>query len=384
MSAADAPLRRLGTLPVADFVARYWQRRPICVRQALPRFTSPVQAAELRALAADPGVESRLVRSGGGRWRLRHGPFGPRSLPAAHRPDWTLLVQGVDLHVPAVAALAARFAFLPAARFDDVMVSLAGAGGGVGPHVDQYDVFLLQAHGRRRWRIARQFDPRLVEGLPLRVLARFRAEQEWILKPGDALYLPPGVAHEGVALDECVTISIGFRLPAWQEVIDAWHDRQGRALPRAGHMPDATHRPTREPARLPPAMIDAALRELQRTVPNRREAGRTLLEHLTEPKPTVVFDPPRPALAAGAFARALAHRALVLDARTRLLYADAQCAINGELAPADGALARPLRHLANRRRLEPGAVAPDRPGAAPLLALLHDWYRCGWLHLAAL
>lgn len=385
MSGATGTLRRLGTLPVGQFVARYWQRQPLCIRQALGGFTNPVQPAELRALAGADDVESRLVRSDGGRWRMRHGPFAARALPAAGRPDWTLLVQGVDLHLPAVAALAARFRFLPAARFDDVMVSLAGAGGGVGPHVDQYDVILLQAHGRRRWRIAQHFDPRLVEGLPLRVLAGFRAEREWILEPGDALYLPPGVAHDGVALDECVTISIGFRLPAWQELLEAWQDRQARHAPRAGHMADRTRRPTAVPARLPAAMIDAAARELRRATPSRREAGRTLLEHLTEPKPDVVYAAPARPLAPAAFARALARRALVLDRRSRLLYADGEFAINGELASTTAAMAPVLRRLANRGRLDAGtvpAVAGER-GAA-LASLLHGWYRCGWLQLAAL
>ncbi len=388
-AAPAGPLRRLGTLPVAQFVAQVWQRRALCIRQALPGFISPVTPESLIALAADPDVESRLVTHRCGRWRLRHGPFEAHDLPARRRAAWTLLVQGVDLHDAAVAALARRFGFLPAARFDDVMISLAGDGGGVGPHVDQYDVFLLQAQGRRRWRIARQFDPTLVEGLPLRVLARFRHEEEWILEPGDALYLPPGVAHEGVALGECVTISIGFRLPAMQEIVDAWHDRQARAAPRGGRLPDATRRPTQAPARLPGDMIDAALRELRRSVPTRREARRTLLEHLTEPKATVVFDPPSPAAGAARFLAQAARAGLRGDLRTRMLYEGADFAINGELAPVTRPMATVLRRLADHGELAGGArwarawSALPPPDQAALHALLHLWYRAGWLHLAA-
>jgi 50S ribosomal protein L16 3-hydroxylase len=388
-----APLRRLGALPVGEFVARYWQQRALCIRQLLAGFASPVGAEALFALAADPDVESRLVTRRGGRCQLRHGPFEAADLPPRRRADWTLLVQGVDLHDAAVAALAARFRFLPAARFDDVMISFATDGGGVGPHVDQYDVFLLQAQGRRRWRIARDFDPALVEGLPLKVLANFRHEQEWILEPGDALYLPPGVAHEGVAVGECLTISIGFRLPPWQEVVDAWQDRQARLLSETGtpdaRVPDATRRPTAAPARLPAGMVEAVARELRRLAPSRREAGRTLLEHLTEPKPSVVFDAPRPALGLARFCAAAARRGIRLDLRSRMLFQGADIAINGELAPATRAMGPLLRRLANQGGLEGGAWAAPASGRghadnAALLGLLHLWYRAGWLHIAAL
>lgn len=390
---AAAPLRQLGSLPVDAFVARYWQQRALCIRQALGQFASPISIAALLALAADPAVESRLVASRAGRWQLRHGPFAAGDLPPRTRRAWSLLVQGVDLHDAAVAALAERFRFLPAARFDDVMISFATDGGGVGPHVDQYDVFLLQAVGRRRWRIARDFDPALVEGLPLRVLARFRHEHEWILEPGDALYLPPGVAHEGVALGECVTISIGFRLPAWREIVDAWHDRQSRLLSLArdgdARMPDRTRAATRVPARVPPDMVAAAARELARNAPTPREAARTLLEHLTEPKDIVVFDAPRAPLGPARFGQSARRHGVHLDLRTRMLFSGGDVAINGELIAAARSLGPALRRLANDRGLAAAAFsatagAGPRQRAVALLALLHGWYRCGWLHLAAL
>ena len=380
MRQLQLPLRRLGPHPVADFTRRYWQRRPLCVRNAIAGFASPISRAQLFSLARSAQVESRLVSAFSGVWKLRHGPVV--RLPPLRRAGWTLLVQGVDLHDAAIAALAARLGFLPAARFDDVMVSYASDGGGVGPHVDQYDVFLLQAQGRRRWRIAEHFDARLVEGLPLRVLANFVHEQEFVLEPGDLLYLPPGVAHEGVALGESITISIGFRLPVVQELAESWYERQARAAPQEQRLPDATRAPSRTPARLPEELQRAALHQLRSLVPKRADVRDTLLEHLTEPKPTVVFDPPRPALVLARFIRAAKRRGLALDLRTRMLYEGAAIGINGELFTAAADERAILWRLANSSVLLPGAlsISPESHSGA-LFALLHSWYRFGWIHL---
>src|SRR5690606_26400779 len=198
-SRAGDAVAPLGSLSVDEFMRRHWQRRPLLIRQAIPGFTPPLDPRQLVELAADDDVESRLVTRRRGRWALEHGPFEPEDVPALTRRDWTLLVQGVDLHVDAAHALLARFRFVPDARLDDLMISLAGDGGGVGPHVDSYDVFLLQAWGRRRWRIGPVRQPRLVEGLPLKILDGFEPDEEWVLEPGDMLYLPPGWGHDGIA-----------------------------------------------------------------------------------------------------------------------------------------------------------------------------------------
>jgi 50S ribosomal protein L16 3-hydroxylase len=379
----SAPLRRLGPVSLRRFLEHYWQRKPVCLRQVLTDFTSPVTSARLRELAQDANVESRLVSASSGRWRLRHGPFAQGSLPGAKRAHWTLLVQGVDLHDAAVAALARRFRFLPDARFDDVMISLAGDGGGVGPHVDQYDVFLLQAHGRRRWRIATRYDPALVEGAPLRVLSRFRGEQEWVLDPGDLLYLPPGVAHEGVALGECMTISIGFRLPSTRELFDAWSERHARSASATRRIADGIRAPAQAPARVPAAMIDSALRELRRARPSRLDARRTILEHLSEPRAGTVFEPPRRALDLARFARRAGVEGIALDLRSRMLYEGNDFAFNGELIDAHSFSARLLRDLANQRHLSGKALcSADADWASGFPAQLHEWYRFGWIHLA--
>src|SRR3954462_8337426 len=196
----------LGGLTPREFLRRHWQKRPLFVRGALPRFSGVLSEPELRALAARDDVEARVVERRGPRDRTQHGPFA-RLRP--QRRDWTLLVSGVNLHHVGADALLRRFSFVPQARLDDVMVSYATPGGGVGPHVDSYDVFLLQGSGRRRWRISskggREFDP----GSPLPVLSGFVPDEEWVLGPGDMLYLPPGWAHEGTAVDACLTCSVG-------------------------------------------------------------------------------------------------------------------------------------------------------------------------------
>ena len=202
----NQPVQLLGGLSPAVFVQRHWQKKPLVIRQAVASSALALDRTALFSLAAQDQVESRLVIGGDGLgeggWRLRHGPFGRRALPPLKRPHWTLLVQGVDLYVDAMHALLNRFRFVPDARLDDVMVSYASDGGGVGPHFDSYDVFLLQAHGRRRWRIGRQKDLALVPNLPLKILRNFEPEQEFELDAGDMLYLPPRYAHDGVAKGE--------------------------------------------------------------------------------------------------------------------------------------------------------------------------------------
>lgn len=377
------PLQRLGELRVTDFMRSTWQRRPRLIRQALRDFGSPVDAATLFMLAARDDVESRLVTAFDGRWRLRHGPFTQRQLPARTRPGWTLLVQGVDLHLPAVAALRERFRFISDARLDDVMVSYASDGGGVGPHVDSYDVFLLQAKGRRRWRISQQRDLDLVPGLPLKILADFRATHDWVLAPGDLLYLPPGVAHEGTAIGpDCITCSIGFRAPPYRELVDPWLDAlaesaHGRTALRA-LLTDPATRATLHPAQLPTRMIDAAQRQLQAVRPTRAHAVAALLAVLSEPKPTVTFAAPARPLSPARWARAAAARGIRLDLRTRLLYRAGQVGINGEVLPIGHDERALLAHLADRRALTPAQCRLS----GSLLARLHRWYVDGWLHLA--
>jgi len=361
---------------------RYWQRRPLLVRQALPNLSAPIEAAGLFTLAQRDEVEARLVTAFNG-WRLEHGPIARRRIPPLGKAGWTLLVQGVDLHDDRAAELLARFRFIADARLDDLMVSYASDGGGVGPHIDEYDVFLLQARGRRRWRIGKGDPDDFVPDLPLKVLRRFRPQQEWVLEPGDLLYLPPGVAHEGTAVGgDCITCSIGFRAMAWGELVEPWLDTMARVPARAGRYTDPGAAPTRRPALLPAALTEAAFSALARARPTRANAQAMLLTFLSEPKPNVVFKRPRRVLSPAELRRAAGARGLRLDRRTRMLYAGKSIAINGELVDVRHTTnenRKLMRALADQRELQPPSVAA--PARAPWDTFT-QWYAAGWLRLA--
>ncbi len=255
----DTRLPILGGRTIPTFMRRFWQKNALVVRSALPGFRGLFTSRQLATLAMRDDVESRLVVREGGRWSLAHGPFRRADFGALPERDWTLLVQGVNLHSAETDTLLRRFAFLPFARLDDVMVSLAAPGGGVGPHVDSYDVFLLQGAGRRRWRYGRQTDLALRPRLPLKILRRFAPAHDDILGPGDMLYLPPSYAHDGTAVDACMTYSIGFRAPAATELATAFLDWLRDRVDLDGRYADPDLRASGEPAR-----IGATMRESMR------------------------------------------------------------------------------------------------------------------------
>lgn len=210
---------------IDGFLRDHWQKKALLIRNPWRAWTNPMEADDLAGLACEDMVESRLVTRKRDRWTVEHGPFAASRLQRSGKSPWTLLVQAVDQHVPEVAALLAPFRFIPNWRIDDVMVSFAVDGGGVGPHFDQYDVFLIQGAGRRRWRLGGACDAAtvLAPNDDIRLLAHFEATDEWILEPGDMLYVPPGVAHEGVAIgDGCMTYSIGFRAPSRGDLVEGW------------------------------------------------------------------------------------------------------------------------------------------------------------------
>lgn len=369
----DQNLTLLGGLSPAQFMRTHWQKKPLLVRQAVPGFAPLLARPELFALAADEDVESRLLQHGDGGWRLQHGPLAPEQLPALDTPQWTVLVQGVDLHLDAAHALLQRFRFVPDARLDDLMISWASDGGGVGPHFDSYDVFLLQAQGRRRWRIGRQHDLSLVPGLPLKILENFQPEEEYVLEPGDMLYLPPLWAHDGVAEGECMTYSIGFRQPNRGELARELLQRLADEAPDlvgAQAYTDPAQPATAQPGELPAALLDFAADALQRTLDARHMLTLLLGEWLTEPKPNVWFD-------GGARVREGALGALTLDRRTRMMYDAEHLYINGESYRMAGRDAALMRQLADTRRLDAAAAAQIGAEAQPWIL---DWLYAGWLH----
>jgi 50S ribosomal protein L16 3-hydroxylase len=242
---------RLGDLEPEQFLERHWQKSPLLVRGAFPGFNSPISADEIAGLSCEDGVESRLVQGTvSTRFRLEHGPFQPRRLERLPKRDWTLLVQDVDKLVPELAALRAQFRFVPDWRIDDIMVSVAAPGGSVGPHTDDYDVFLLQAEGRRRWQLAEKFDRSLRADCDLKILSHFTPERELVAEPGDILYLPPNVAHYGVAEGRAMTFSIGFRAPDRRELLAAFGAELMTLANDNRRFADAGRRAAREPTEI--------------------------------------------------------------------------------------------------------------------------------------
>ena len=368
--------RLLGGLSPRAFMLRHWQKRPLLVRGALPGLRGVGGKRALAALAARDDVESRLVERRRGRWKLTQGPIAPALLARAGPIDWTLLVSGVNLHHAGADRLLRRFDFLPQARLDDVMVSYAAPGGGVGPHADSYDVFLLQGPGRRVWRLAPPHDWSLVAGAPLRLIANFAAEEEILAEPGDLLYLPPGWGHDGVALEACFTYSIGFRAPSGAELGAAFLDwLQLRGLPERAYR-DPGLRPAAHGARIPEPLLQHAAATLARLRWSRADVADFLGEYLSAPKPQVSFEPRRRRLAPGAFARRLARADAVLDRRTQLLYLGRRFYLNGDALAPRPAQRAPLARLADARRIAGRALA--RGGLAELA---REWYHDGVLHL---
>jgi len=218
----------LGNISPENFLKEYWQKQPCLIRQAFPDFNCPLGADELAGLACEDGIRSRLVleKDGDYPWQVKHGPFTEsdfKSLPDTH---WSLLVQDVNQHVPEIAALLQHFCFIPFWRIDDIMISYAAEQGSVGPHLDSYDVFLLQGTGKRQWQINPDdySEDDFIPDLDLRILKHFQSKQDWMLEPGDMLYLPPGVAHLGIAVEPCLTLSIGFLAPSRSELITNFID----------------------------------------------------------------------------------------------------------------------------------------------------------------
>ena len=242
----DTPLQLLGGLTAREFLRDYWQKKPLLIRQAIPDFVSPLTPDELAGLSLEEEIESRLVLEHGEHpWELRRGPFADDTYSQLPERDWTLLVQAVDQFIPEVAELLEHFRFLPSWRIDDVMISYAAPGGGVGPHFDNYDVFLLQGYGQRRWQIGQMCDSDspLLAHADLRILAEFAGTDEWVLEPGDMLYLPPRLAHFGTAVDDCMTYSIGFRAPSAAEVLTHFTDFLAQFLSDEERYSDADIQP---------------------------------------------------------------------------------------------------------------------------------------------
>lgn len=380
MPTSSLPFDRclLGGLSPAAFLAKHWQKKPLLIRGAVDERPPLPERAGLAALAARDDVESRLVAIVDGRWSMTTGPIA--RLPRAKR-DWTLLVQGVNLHDRAADALMRRFDFVSTMRLDDLMISYAVDGGGVGAHLDSYDVFLLQIDGRRRWRWRdrRSISAReraLIDDVPLKLLKHFEPTDEAVLEPGDMLYLPPSCAHEGVAIGPCTTASIGFRAPSWntltQEFLFAMAEREWPD----GLYGDAHRKATRTPAALDASMLREIGRKLARVRFSTRDIEGFVGRYFSEPKADVFFDPPD-ALTMTTFKRR-ARAGVALDPRATMLYRGDAGFIAGEPFTLPAGHRAAFRRLADRRRLGTEDVA-DVLDDTVASALLHAWWQHGWL-----
>ncbi|MGQ0657499.1 MAG: JmjC domain-containing protein [Chromatiales bacterium] len=382
------PASLLGGLTTSEFLGRHWQKQPLLIRQALPGFRSFITAQELAGLACGGNVGSRLLieKDGERPWQIKHGPLSTedfRRLPPTH---WTLLVTDVDKILPSAAQLLDRFSFIPRWRIDDLMISYAPVHGGAGPHVDNYDVFLLQAQGRRRWQTGRRrryADDDFIHGVELRLLADFQPAREWVLEPGDMLYLPPGVAHRGVALDDCLTCSIGFRAPADSEVISAFGDYIASRLDPGQRYSDPDLRPAQHPGK-----IDrSALRKVRGTIAALARDPAKIDDwfgrFITEPGAYGGATPRRRPLAPRQFQEQLLKQGrLARDSRCRFAHVRSgdRCIlyIDGQAYPLDRRLAFAGPLLSGQRRFSLQELhVPLRKAA--FLALLCDLYNEGYL-----
>ena len=385
----DLPWALLGGNSPQQFMKSYWHKKPLLVRGAIPAFElakqigepldSAISPEELYKISGDDAVESRLIKAKP--WTFTNGPFKKKSIPSLEAPDWTLLLQGMEARHPAAAKVLSWFRFIPDARLDDLMISIAGPGGGVGPHFDSYDVFLIQMSGRRRWRISEQKDLSLNPKLPLKILRDFKVEQEWDLAPGDMLYLPPHIAHDGIALDPgCQTWSVGFRAQSYKELLQEGLWRLAESLEDIPELEkrfsDPEQRATHNAEQLPEEIMRQLAKKLKDLKLDRVETFLPgVVAYLSEPKPQAYFDGMASQLSPEEFKRQLAKNDLRPHPQTRLLalgsvvYCNGEDVTSNQPAPVQAA----WRALAASREFK-GSIAKN--GAKNSL---FEAFEAGWL-----
>lgn len=376
----NTPIPLLNNLTPTQFLSEYWQKKPLLIRQAIPNFSGLLTPNELAGLACEEDVESRIVEYKRKQWHLRCGPFEEEDFLQLPEKNWTLLVQSLNHHLPEAAELLQQFNFIPYARLDDLMVSYAPEGGGVGPHFDSYDVFLLQGSGKRMWRISDQTDLALVEGAPLRILKNFDTIAEWVLEPGDMLYLPPKLAHWGIAVgDDCMTYSIGFRAPKTQELASEFLSFLQERLQLDGMYQDPSLALQAHPAEIGADMVQQVTEMLQQVRWDSHDVGSFLAAYLSEPKPHVVYEPPRK-ISQEKFQQLLASKTLHLDVKSQMLFYNHCFYLNGEQLEVENNLVPSMQKLADMRSLRLSDMNWSVEENAVFSACLYEAYLAGWLY----
>lgn len=370
-------LTLLNQLTPAQFLAEYWQKKPLLIRQAIPNFSGLLDPNDLAGLACEDQVQSRLVQFNKGQWQVTHGPMTEKTFSRLPEKNWTLLVQGVNNYLPEAADLLGQFSFIPHARLDDLMVSYAPDGGGVGPHLDSYDVFLLQGSGKRHWKISAQTDFTLIEDAPLRILKNFETEQEWVLEAGDMLYLPPQIAHWGVAVgDDCTTYSIGFRAPKAQELAHEFMHFMQDQIQLEGIYQDPDLTLQAHPAEISSQMVSKVGQTLNAITWNEALVGRFLGHYLTDPKPHIVFEPPRK-LSLKVFSQRLSQTTLHLALASQMLFWQELFYLNGDVLTVSTVLTPHLTTLADQRYLDCNTLSVEQ--LSELATALHEAYLAGYV-----
>jgi 50S ribosomal protein L16 3-hydroxylase len=369
-------LQMLGNLTIRDFLTGYWQKKPLLIRQAFPGFSGFIDPEQLIALACTEDVEARLITHKNGKTTLSQNPFTEKSFSSLGKKDWTVLVQSINHHLPEATELLKQFSFIPHARLDDLMVSYAPQGGGVGPHFDSYDVFLLQGMGQRRWQISAQEDDTFIENAPLRILKNFKAEQEWVLEAGDMLYLPPHYAHNGVAENDCMTYSIGFRTPSHHELAEQFLVHLQDRIDIDGMYQDPDIRQQLHPSEISSPMLRQVSQAIRKVRWDKEDIANFIGCYLSEPKPHVLFDALEQAISSTQFKEALFSRGVTLSLKSLMLCYGNQVFINGEahLVARESYLV--LRELADKRQL-----TTETAHNTELDELLYQWYMDGYIYL---
>ena len=351
------PLTHIATLSVEKFMTEYWHLKPYLFRQAFPDFEPLCDFDTIAEMASDEDIESRLIQYTKTGWTLEHGPFD--ELPSMRKKAWTVLIQGIDHHLPEAYDLLQLFRFIPDARLDDVMLSLASDGGGVGPHYDSYDVFLLQMHGKRRWKIGPLPNKELEEGVPLKILKNFEPTEEFVLEPGDMLYLPPNYGHDGIAEGTCSTLSIGFRAPTQAEVLSGILRDMADQIDQDPTMTqtlfsDPARGLQKNPAEIPDDLLNFGFNLIQQFSAKSPQIQRSMGILLTEPKPHVYFVNNTEDQEIHEIISVLGERGIALSMKTKMLFKDAVFYINGEAVnPVSALTVKQLQMLANQREMEP-------------------------------
>lgn len=357
------------------FLRDYWQKKPLLIRNALPNFQDLLTCDELIKLACYEEVQSRFIEKKNDKWIVKNGPQIGRDF-SRKKKSWTLLVHDVNHFYSSARDLLLNFRFIPYARLDDLMISYASEGGGVGPHIDSYDVFLLQGQGAKRWQISSQQDARLIEDIPLKILSRFVPDQEWVLQSGDMLYLPPNYAHHGVAEDDCMTYSIGFRAPSHQELMVQFLVYMQDRISDDGWYQDSDLPIQNNPANISSAMFDQAKKIINKIKWQDDDLENFLGIYLTEPKSHVFFSRPSKPLSRKIFKQHAKRNGVQMDLKSRMLVRKNNLFLNGEMYQMSVGSRHILKKFASDQK-----ISPNNTLDVEACELLYHWYKNGYITL---